>query len=116
MVNLEKSNLVLSQSIMHLGVQINTVVDKVFISQDRLQKLQSLLQMVLEKDAVELMILVQILRMMVSCQDVLSWSRLHSRLLQKFLLPYQVVIAKLRVYTLPLLPALENGTEIVDKQ
>lgn len=87
--NVEKSTLVPTQVITHLEVTINTLQDRVVILMDRLQKLQALLHPVLEAEATQLMILIQLLGMMVSCQDVLNWSHFHVRPLKQFLLPFQ---------------------------
>lgn len=61
---------------------------------DRSQKIQRLLIMVIHQETMELCDLASLLGMMVSCQEVVSWSRFHLRPLQKFLRPYQRNIAQ----------------------
>lgn len=92
-INIEKSTLTPSQSIIHLGVQIDTQWDKVFISVDRAQKTNHLLRQVLDQNTLKLTDLMRLLGMMVSCQGMVAWSRFHLRPLHRFLRPYQKEIA-----------------------
>lgn len=68
-------------------------MDRVTISTDRSQRILLLVRTVLEQETVNLADLAKLLGMMVSCQDIVPWSRFHLQPLQSFLRPYQRDIA-----------------------
>lgn len=95
MFSWEKSNLYPTQTILYLGVLIDTSWD-VFLSPERQEKIQTIFQDVFQRPKVEVMFLKILLGMMVSCQVVFPGSSFHSFHLQRFHFPYQDIIANKR--------------------
>lgn len=105
-INWNKSLLCASQQILHLGVLIDIARDKVFVFQERQEKLQNTLRQATADHQSNMMFLTGLLGTMVSCQDVIQWARFHARPLQWFLLPFQKAIALKRTCLLWLPKAL----------
>lgn len=91
-INESKSSLFPSQKLIHLGLLIDTQSFQVSLSPERQSKLREVLLQVRSAPSSNLMTLSSLLGLMVSCQDILPWSRLHLRPLQSFLLPFSHLI------------------------
>ncbi|XP_013920590.1 PREDICTED: uncharacterized protein LOC106547849 [Thamnophis sirtalis] len=89
MLNLPKSHLQPTTSLLHLGTIINSATCEVFLSLERCQSIQRLASQVSALRLVPLALLSQLLGKMISCIDIVPWARFHARPLQWFLLPYQ---------------------------
>lgn len=102
-VNREKSSLVPSQEVTHLGLRINTFSFHVHLSPERQEKLRQALLLVRTASTSSLMTLSSLLGLMVSCQDIIPWSRFHLRPLQSFLRPFShlIEVKSQRHLTLP---------------
>lgn len=88
-VNLEKSHLSPTTKLCHLGTLIDTRNCQVFLSQDRVESIVTLVRQVLAQKRASPLLLSQLGGKMVSCIDVVPWARRHMRPLQWLLLPYQ---------------------------
>ncbi|XP_034289304.1 uncharacterized protein LOC117675085 [Pantherophis guttatus] len=88
-VNLAKSLLNPATRIQHLGAVIDSKESRVYLSQDRLSSLRSLVRSVTAGKGSSLASLSKLLGKMVSCIGIVPWAHLHCRHLQWFLLPYQ---------------------------
>lgn len=73
LINLERSHLVLKQTIEHLGALINTVNDKGFLSQERRLKIRDLATMVLQTPRPSTQVLAKLLGMIISCYNIILW-------------------------------------------
>ncbi|XP_034272360.1 uncharacterized protein LOC117664969 [Pantherophis guttatus] len=102
-VNLAKSHLMPSTRIQHLGAIIDLKESRVYLSQDCLSSLRSLVRSVMAGKGSSLASLSQLLGKMVSCIGIVPWAHLHCRQLQWFLLPYQKrqLGTSLRIVRLP---------------
>ncbi|XP_061480679.1 uncharacterized protein LOC133383639 [Rhineura floridana] len=105
-VNLDKSMLVPSQVISHLGVVIDSSNFRIWLNKERVSKIQALMQQVVASESTDLMILAKLQGMLVCCQDLVSWSRFHSRPLLQRLLLFQRQISQSKHMMIPLLPTL----------
>ncbi|XP_039187629.1 uncharacterized protein LOC120302772 [Crotalus tigris] len=85
-VNFKKSHTTPIRRLQHLGAIIDSSLCKVYLSLERRTSIRKLIR----KDRrVSLAQLSKLLGKMISCMGIVPWARLHSRLLQWFLLPYQ---------------------------
>lgn len=88
-VNLVKSHLHPTTRLIHLGALLDTVLGKVFLLPERHQNLRGLAAQVLTERRVSLATLSRLLGTMVFAIGIVPWMRLHTRVLQWFLLPFQ---------------------------
>lgn len=93
-INRNKRSLIPSQSLIHLGLLVDTRSFQHFLSLERREKIQNLLLFVWEAQRTTLTTLASLMGLMVMCQDVIPWSRSHLRPLQAFLRPYMTLIEK----------------------
>lgn len=84
-----KSHLVPTTRIQHLRAVIDSVQGMVYLSQECLTSLRSLVRKVSAEQPISIRLLSQLLGKMVSCIGIVPWARLHCRALQWFLFPYQ---------------------------
>ncbi|XP_039189596.1 kelch-like protein 14 isoform X2 [Crotalus tigris] len=89
-VSFQKSQMVPSSRLLHLGAVIDTTNCMVYLSQERLVSIRD---QVYRDRTIPLVLLSQLLGKMVSCIAIGPWTRLHLRDLQWFLLPFQQVNA-----------------------
>lgn len=94
LINTEKSHLVPSIDLVHLRARINTVQVKVFLPEDKREKLGSLVRQLRTTPSADLMKLVAIQGLMILTLDMVPWAQFHTRPLQWLLLPYQRDIAR----------------------
>lgn len=88
-INWDKSHLVPSTRLLHLGAVIDSSKGQVFLSPDRVQGIKDMVHSVLTQGKVLLLLLLQLLGKMVSCFAIVPCARNHTRPLQWFLLPFQ---------------------------
>lgn len=88
-LNLDKSQLLPTNRILHLGAIIDSNSGHVFLSPDRILSIRSLVHQVLTLRSVPLLMLSQLLGKLISCIAIVPWAHLHACPLQWYLLPYQ---------------------------
>ncbi|XP_039189127.1 protein FAM117A isoform X2 [Crotalus tigris] len=88
-VNFPKSHLVPTTRLLHLGAIIDTVECRVYLSQERRNSIRESVLQLRRCQSVTLASLSQLLGKMTSAIAIVPWSRLHSRELQWFMLPFQ---------------------------
>lgn len=87
-INKPKSHLIPQTCIQHLGVIIDTVKSRVYLSPEHLASLRLLVRK--ERTGIPITLLLsQLLGKMISCIGIVPWAHLHCRAQQWFLLPYQ---------------------------
>lgn len=101
-INFEKSHLVPTTRLLHLGAVIDTKEGKVYLSLDHRESLVHLIKQILRERSVPIALLSRLLAEMTSCIDIVPWAQLHARTLQWLLLPHQrsrtsASIARIRV-------------------
>lgn len=88
-VNMEKSHLIPTTHLLHLGMVIDSNVYEVYLSQDRQDSIRTLVTQTSSLRSVLLVLLSQLLGKMISCVAIIPWACLHARTPQWFLLPHQ---------------------------
>ncbi|XP_053139874.1 39S ribosomal protein L19, mitochondrial isoform X3 [Hemicordylus capensis] len=94
-INLQKTHLCPSQSLLHLGALFNTSLSSVPLPLEHRVKIASIISPLLGKSSVDLKLLAQILGSMIACLECTPWARWHSCILQWHLLPFQDIISSL---------------------
>jgi len=82
LINMEKSALEPTQSIQYLGMQIDSVLSKVYPSEARIKRFSDLLQIFLKTEAPPAILWLRVLGHMVSLEKLVPRARLHMRSLQ----------------------------------
>lgn len=110
-VNQNRSSLVPTQDLIHLGLQLDTESFQIFLSPDRQRTLAQALPQTLDHQEVPLMELARLLGLMVSCEDIVPSSRFQLHPLQQFILPFAKLIQQKAHLCLSLMgsPAVRSG-------
>lgn len=77
-VNWEKSQLIPSTDLVHLGTHIDTQAGLMFVSQERQHNIRATVAQVRSLHTAPLLMLSQLLGQMISCLSIVPWVRLHS--------------------------------------
>lgn len=93
-VNLDKSHLQPTQTLTHLGLILDTSQFQATLSTERQSRLIRALNQARDTKALPLLKLASLQGLMVSCQEVVPWSRFHLRPFQMLLRPYQDLIER----------------------
>ncbi|XP_070582571.1 uncharacterized protein [Erythrolamprus reginae] len=90
-INVPKSQLIPSTTLLHLGAIIDTTSCMVYLSRDRRKNIISLISSLQRDRKSSMAFLSKVLGTLVSCIGIIPWARHHIRSLQWFLLPAQKV-------------------------
>ena len=82
LINWEKSDLIPTQKIVYLGIQIDTIQGRAFPSEPRVQKLIELILLFRESDSLPAWEWLRLLGHLVSLEKLVPWGRSHLRSIQ----------------------------------
>lgn len=105
-INFQKSHLLPTTKILHLGTVIDSEDGSAYLSPERLNSIQSLTRQVDARQSVSILTLTRLLGKMVSCIGIVPWARLHSCHLQWILISFQRQQARNSVRTIIVSPRL----------
>lgn len=76
-INIKKSSLILSTQITHLGVNIDTLIARIYPSSEKYQKIQDLLALFWNGKRPTITLNLQLLGLLLSCMRFTPWAQSH---------------------------------------